>query len=95
MLISANIVKKAKSAEEPEVVKTTPRHEFYVVDKGWIRAYELEVGDVLVSTINGDMEITKIEHKYHDEEKHYEHRLLHRIREIGYRETKSGNGQYE
>ena len=50
------------------VIKTTPRHEFYIVDKGWIRAYELEVGDVLVSTTNGDMEITKIEHKYHDEE---------------------------
>ena len=50
------------------VIKTTPRHEFYIVDKGWIRAYELEVGDVLVSTTKGDMKITKIEHKYHDEE---------------------------
>ena len=45
-----------------EVVKTTPRHEFYIVDKGWIRAYELEVGDVLVSTTEGEMKINKIEH---------------------------------
>ena len=50
-----------------EVVKTTPRHEFYVVDKGWIRAYELEEGDVLVSTSNENMEIKNIEHIYLDD----------------------------
>ena len=50
-----------------EVVKTTPRHEFYIVDKGWIRAHELEVGDVLVSTTEGEMKINKIEHYFVEE----------------------------
>ena len=46
-----------------EVVKTTPKHEFYIVDKGWIRAYELEVGDKIVSTSDENMIITNIVNK--------------------------------
>ena len=45
-----------------EVVDATPRHQFYVVDKGWVRAYYLEVGDELM-TDNGTIEITKVEYE--------------------------------
>ena len=50
-----------------EVVKTTPKHEFYIVDKGWIRAYELEIGDEIVSTGDEKMIIKKIVHKTNQE----------------------------
>ena len=30
-----------------EVVRTTPRHEFYVIDRGYVRAYDLKVGDLV------------------------------------------------
>ena len=35
-----------------EIIKVTPRHQFYVVDKGWVRAYNLQEGDYLVSETN-------------------------------------------
>lgn len=50
-----------------EVIKTTPKHQFYVVDKGWIRAYELEVGDELVSTSEENIVIKGIAHKTNQE----------------------------
>ena len=45
---------------------TTPKHKFYVIDKGWVRAAELEEGDVLNSLNNGKLEITKIKQVKHD-----------------------------
>lgn len=50
-----------------EIVRTTPKHRFYIVDKGWIRAYELEEGDKIVAKDNSNLEITKIEHKFYEE----------------------------
>ena len=47
---------------EDEVVNATPRHQFYVVDKGWVRAYYLEVGDKLM-TDEGTVEITNVEYE--------------------------------
>ena len=49
-----------------ELIITTPKHQFYVVDKGWIRAFDLQEGDVLNSISDGNMVIEKIEHKFHD-----------------------------
>lgn len=49
-----------------EVIKTTPKHQFYIVDKGWIRAYEIQEGDRIVAKDNENMIITKIEHKFHE-----------------------------
>ena len=46
-------------------VITTPRHQFYIVDKGWVRAYDLEEGDKIVAR-GGDLAITKIEHEFLD-----------------------------
>ena len=44
-----------------KIVESTPRHEFYIVDKGWIRAYDLKVGDKLVAK-DEEMKIEQIEH---------------------------------
>ena len=46
-----------------ELVKATPRHQFYIVDKGWIRAYDLKVGDRLVVKDNNKLIINKIVNK--------------------------------
>ena len=35
-----------------EVIKATPKHRFYVVDKGWVRAYNLKEGDYLINESN-------------------------------------------
>lgn len=45
-----------------ETVSATPRHRFYIVDKGWVRAYYLEVGDKVI-TKEGTMEITSVEYE--------------------------------
>ncbi len=46
-----------------EVIKATPKHRFYVIDKGWIRAYNLKEGDVLVSSNQKESKIKKINHQ--------------------------------
>ena len=46
-----------------EIIKATPRHRFYVVDKGWTRAYNIKKGDYLISADN--MERQKIEEVVH------------------------------
>jgi hypothetical protein len=50
-----------------EVVKTTPKHQFYIVDKGWVRAYDLEVGDRISAKDDDSLVITSIEHKFYEE----------------------------
>ena len=42
------------------IIKTTARHEFYIIDKGWIRAEELQEGDKVSSKEDIDTTITKI-----------------------------------
>ena len=44
-----------------EEVIATPRHEFYIVDKGWIRAFDIKVGDEVVAK-TGNIKITHISH---------------------------------
>ncbi len=44
---------------ENDIIEVTPKHQFYVVDKGWIRAYDLKVGDELISK-NGNLRIDSI-----------------------------------
>lgn len=50
-----------------EVIKTTRRHQFYIIDKGWVRAEDLVVGDKISSEKDVDTTITKIEIKQLDE----------------------------
>ena len=42
-----------------ETIKSTEKHEYYVQDKGWVRAYELKVGDTLYS-LKGSTKIKSI-----------------------------------
>ena len=46
-----------------EIITTTPKHQFYIVDKGWVRAYDLKEGDRIVSKETEDLIIEKIEHE--------------------------------
>ena len=50
-----------------EVIQTTRRHQFYIVDKGWVRAEDLVIGDKISSEKDVDTTITKIEIKQLDE----------------------------
>ena len=52
--------------ENGEVIKSTEKHEYYVLDKGWTRAYNLKVGDTLSSTIKGKLKIKSIVIKNYD-----------------------------
>ena len=45
----------------------TPRHELYIIDKGWVRAYDVKVGDKLYSSDGELLEIEKITYKKYDE----------------------------
>ena len=51
-----------------KIIKCTPRHQFYVQDKGWIRAYDLEEGDRLVAKDNSNCTIDKIKYISYGEE---------------------------
>ena len=44
-------------------VEMSPRHHVYIVDKGWVRAYDLKVGDKMLSSDKKVIDITNIEHK--------------------------------
>ena len=48
---------------ENEIITTTPKHQFYIVDKGWVRAYDLKEGDKIVSKETRGLTIEKIEHE--------------------------------
>ena len=44
----------------------TPKHELYIIDKGWVRAYNVKEGDKLYSSDNKLLEIEKITYKKYD-----------------------------
>ena len=46
-----------------QLIQTTAKHEFYIIDKEWVRAADLIVGDKLSSEADIDTTITKIEVK--------------------------------
>lgn len=50
---------------ENEEITATPKHKFYVMDKGWVRAAELEEGDKLIAK-NTEMIINRVEHQFVD-----------------------------
>ena len=50
-----------------EIIQTTRRHQFYIIDKGWVRAEDIIVGDKISSEKDVDTTITKIEIKQLDE----------------------------
>ena len=52
--------------ENNEIIKSTERHEYYVLDKGWVKSYDLKVGDILSSTTKGRLKIKNIVIKTYD-----------------------------
>lgn len=48
-------------------IESTPDHKFYVKDRGWKDACELEVGDILIDEKGNDKAITDIQIKIYDE----------------------------
>ncbi len=44
-----------------EVLEMSPRHELYIVDKGWVRAFDVKEGDQMVDANKKVVDITNIE----------------------------------
>lgn len=47
-------------------VEMSLKHQLYIVDKGWLRAYEVKTGDKMLSAAGEVVEITNIEYKKYD-----------------------------
>ena len=50
-----------------KVVEMSPKHQIYIIDKGYVRAYDLKVGDRMLSSDNKVIEIENIEYKVYEE----------------------------
>ena len=42
-------------------VEMSPKHQIYIVDKGWTRAYDVKVGDKMISSDDKVVTIKKID----------------------------------
>ena len=49
------------STSDGETIDTTTNHPFYVEEKGWVAAGDLEVGDVLCTADGDEVEVTDLE----------------------------------
>ena len=49
-----------------KIVEMSPKHQVYIIDKGWVRAYDLKVGDKMLKSDNTIIEIENIEYKVYD-----------------------------
>ena len=47
-------------------VEMSPKHQIYIVDKGWTRAYEVKKGDKMLNSNKEVVEIKNIEYKVYD-----------------------------
>ena len=50
-----------------KTVEMTSKHQVYIVDKGWTRAYNIKIGDMMLSASGDKVKITNIEHIKYDE----------------------------
>ena len=50
-----------------KTVEMTSKHQVYIVDKGWTRAYNIKIGDMMLSVSGDKVKITNIEHIKYDE----------------------------
>ena len=65
--IESSTIDTYKMTVGDKFVEMSPRHQIYIIDKGWTRAYDVKSGDMMLS-INGEkIEITNIEYKKYDE----------------------------
>ena len=66
-LIKSSTIDTYKMTIGGKTVEMSPKHQIYIVDKGWVRAYDVKVGDLMLSSNNEKIEITNIEYKKYDE----------------------------
>ena len=50
-----------------KIVEMSPKHQVYIIDKGWVRAYDLKAGDKMLKSDNTIIEIENVEYKVYDE----------------------------
>ena len=50
-----------------EIVEMSIKHELYIIDKGWVRAYNVKVGDKMLDSNGNEVEITNIEYTRYEE----------------------------
>ena len=50
-----------------KTVEMTSKHQVYIVDKGWTRAYNIKIGDMMLSASGDKVKITNIKHIKYDE----------------------------
>ena len=50
-----------------EKIEMSPKHELYIIDKGWVRAYDLNVNDELLDINGRKVSINKIKYKRYNE----------------------------
>ena len=51
---------------DKKTFEVTPRHELYIIDKGWVRAYNLKVNDRMLDSNGKEIIVSKIENKKYD-----------------------------
>lgn len=51
---------------ENEKIEMTPRHQVYIIDKGWVRAYDLKLGDKVLSADKKVATISDIKYNMYD-----------------------------
>ena len=64
--IKSNTIDTYKVTIGGKTVEMSPKHQIYIIDKGWVRAYNLKVDDKLLDINGKEVSITKIEYKKYD-----------------------------
>ena len=64
--IKSNTIDTYKATIGGKTVEMSPKHQLYIIDKGWVRAYDLNVNDKLLDVNGKQITISKIEYKKYD-----------------------------
>ena len=64
--IKSNTIDTYKVTIGDKTVEMSPKHQLYIIDKGWVRAHDLNVNDKLLDVNGKQVSISKIEYKKYD-----------------------------
>lgn len=65
-IIESSTIDTYKMTIGGKTVEMSPKHQIYIIDKGWTRAYDVKTGDLMLSSNNEKIEITNIEYIKYD-----------------------------
>lgn len=65
-LIRSTTIDTYKMTIGNKIVEMSPKHQIYIIDKGWVRAYDVKEGDLMLSMNNEKIKITNIEYIKYD-----------------------------